>query len=172
MTTPMPDFGGLLAQAAAMQQQMEQAQQDVAALDATGTAGGGVVTAVVDGQFDLVELRISPDAVDLDAPEALDDLADLVVAAVRDARAQVERLATERMGAATAGLASLGAALTGGGSATTEASDGPPGGLAGLEALLPPGLLSTPQDADDESSEPTDGADEPAGGSDQPPAAG
>ena len=117
MTTPMPDFSSLLAQAQQMQQQMqqqmEQAQQDVASLEATGTAGGGLVAAVVDGQFDLVSLRIAPDAVDLQAADALDDLADLVVAAVRDARAQVEQLASDRMGAATAGLASLGASLSG-----------------------------------------------------------
>jgi DNA-binding YbaB/EbfC family protein len=161
MTTPMPDFGGLLAQAAQMQQQMEQAQQDVAALDATGTAGGGVVTAVVDGQFDLVELRISPDAVDLTAPEALEDLADLVVAAVRDARAQVERLATERMGAATAGLASLGASLTAGAGAPDDgAGAGLPGGLGALESLLPPGLLSGPADAVDKGDDLTDDPDE------------
>ena len=162
MTTPMPDFGDLLAQAAQMQQQMEQAQQDVAALDATGPAGGGVVTAVVDGQFDLVGLRISPEAVDLTAPEALEDLADLVVAAVRDARAQVERLATERMGAATAGLASLGASLTsGGGGPDDGAGAGLPGGLGALESLLPPGLLSAPSDAGDEGDDLTDGSDEP-----------
>ena len=133
MTTPMPDFSSLLEQAQQMQQQMEQAQQDVASLEATGTAGGGLVAAVVDGQFDLVSLRIAPDAVDLQAADALDDLADLVVAAVRDARAQVEQLASDRMGAATAGLASLGASLSG------EAADGGP--LGGLESLLPPGLL-------------------------------
>lgn len=162
MTTPMPDLGGLLAQAAQMQQQMEQAQQDVAALDATGTAGGGVVTAVVDGQFDLVELRISPEAVDLTAPEALEDLADLVVAAVRDARAQVERLATERMGAATAGLASLGASLTGGGGGPDEGpgggpGEGLPGGLGALESLLPPGLLPSPGEAGPADDDPADG---------------
>lgn len=169
MTTPMPDFGGLLAQAAQMQQQMEQAQQDVAAMDATGTAGGGVVTAVVDGQFDLVELRISPDAVDLTAPEALDDLADLVVAAVRDARAQVERLATERMGAATAGLASLGASLSGGGGAPGEGSGvGLPDGLEALESLLPPGLLSADGAVGDEDDDRDDAWDAP----DEPTAAG
>lgn len=140
MTSPMPDLGALLAQAQQMQQSMVEAQQDVESMQATGTSGGGLVAAVVDGRYDLVSLRISAEAVDLSAEDALDDLADLVVAAVRDAKSEVERLATERMGAATSALSSLGQVL--GGS----------GGLGGLESLVPPGLLgaSSARDQDDE----------------------
>ncbi len=144
MTSPMPDLGALLAQAQQMQQSMVQAQQDVESMQATGTSGGGLVSAVVDGSYDLVSLRISPDALDLSAEDALDDLADLVVAAVRDAKNEVERLASERMGAATTAISSLGEAL--GGS----------GGLGGLESLLPPGLLGSAPPAADQDDEPGD----------------
>ena len=143
MTSPMPDLGALLAQAQQMQQSMVQAQQDVESMQATGTSGGGLVSAVVDGHYDLVSLRISDDAVDLSAEDALDDLADLVVAAVRDAKNEVERLAAERMGAATTAISSLGEAL--GGS----------GGLGGLESLMPPGIFGGPS-ATDEADEPRD----------------
>ena len=50
MTTGMPDFGALLAQAQQMQQQMVDAQEALADLVATGTSGGGLVTATVDGE--------------------------------------------------------------------------------------------------------------------------
>jgi DNA-binding YbaB/EbfC family protein len=138
MTSPMPDLGALLAQAQQMQQSMVQAQQDVESMQATGTSGGGLVSAVVDGRYDLVSLRIADDAVDLSAEDALDDLADLVVAAVRDAKSEVERLAAERMGAATTAISSLG-----------EALGGSSGGLGGLESLVPPGLFGGPSTTDE-----------------------
>lgn len=147
MTSPMPDLGALLAQAQQMQQSMVAAQQDVESMQATGTSGGGVVSAVVDGRYDLVSLSISADGVDLSAEDALDDLADLVVAAVRDAKSEVERLAAERMGAATTAISSLGEAL--GGS----------GGLGGLESLVPPGLLGSPSQTDEEDELGDDGVD-------------
>jgi DNA-binding YbaB/EbfC family protein len=153
MTSPMPDLGALLAQAQQMQQSMVQAQQEVESMHATGTAGGGLVTAVVDGSYDLVALTIAPDAVDLTADDALDDLADLVVAAVRDAKSEVERLATERMGAATSALSSLGASL---------GATGEPGGLGGLESLLPPGVLGPASADPDDTSGAGDAGNDPA----------
>lgn len=113
MTTGMPDFGALLAQAQQMQQQMMDAQQGLGDLTVEGTAGGGLVTAVVNGRGDLESLTISPAAYDADDPEALETLADLVVAAVRDAKSEAERQATEQISAATSGLAAMGASLGG-----------------------------------------------------------
>lgn len=111
MTTGMPDFGALLAQAQQMQQQMMDAQQGLADLEVEGTSGGGLVTAVVDGTGDLRSLTIRPEAYDPDDPDALATLADLVVAAVRDAKAEVERQVGERMTQAASGLAEQGGLL-------------------------------------------------------------
>lgn len=109
----MPDLGALLASAQAMQQQVLAAQEGLADERATGTAGGGVVTATVDGHGDLLGLRIAPEAFDPADPDALDTLADLVVAAVRDARAQAEQAAAASMAAATGGLSALTGSLGG-----------------------------------------------------------
>lgn len=120
MTTGMPDFGELLAQ---IQQQMMDAQASLDDLRSVGTSGGGLVSATVDGHGDLVALTIQPEAYDADDPDALDTIADLVVAAVRDAKA-------------SSGLADVGDSLGG-------MLGGLLGGGAGqldsvLEGLLPP----------------------------------
>ena len=79
---PEGDMSGLLAQAQAMQQQLFHAQQELAETEVEGTAGGDLVTATVTGAGELVGLVIKPEAVD---PEDTETLADLVLAAVRDA---------------------------------------------------------------------------------------
>lgn len=110
MTTGMPDFGALLGQ---IQQQMMDAQASLADVRAEGTSGGGLVRATVDGHGDLVGLSIEPEAYDADDPDALDTLADLVVAAVRDAKADAERRAADQIGGAGSGLAEIGDSLGG-----------------------------------------------------------
>jgi DNA-binding YbaB/EbfC family protein len=104
MTAEMPDLGALLAQAQAVQQQMLQAQQRLAEQRTTGTSGGGLVTATVDGRGDLLAVHIDPGALDTGDAESLETLADLVVAAVRDARASAEQLAAQSMDAVTGGM--------------------------------------------------------------------
>jgi nucleoid-associated protein EbfC len=111
MTTGMPDFGALLAQAQAMQEQMMAAQESLGDQRATGTSGGGLVRATVDGRGDLLALSIEPAAFDPDDPDGLETLADLVVAAVRDARSAAEQMAGESLSQATGGLAALGGSL-------------------------------------------------------------
>jgi DNA-binding YbaB/EbfC family protein len=95
------DFGALMQSAAAMQQQMAQAQASLADERATGSAGGGLVTADVDGNGQLVSLTIDPSVVD---PDDVDTLADLIVAAVRDGSRAAERLAQQKMGAVAGGM--------------------------------------------------------------------
>jgi DNA-binding YbaB/EbfC family protein len=118
----MPDFGALLAQAQQMQQQMIDAQESLADLLATGTSGGGLVSATVDGSGDLRALSISPQAYDPTDPDAWETVADLVVAAVRDAKSAAEEQATARMAEAAGGL---GGALSGalGGGLTDDLGD-------------------------------------------------
>lgn len=97
----MPDMQQILQQAQQMQQQLMSAQQELADAEVTGSAGGGLVTAVMNGGGELKSLTIDPKVVD---PDDVETLADLVVAAVRDANAQVSELASEKMGPLAGGL--------------------------------------------------------------------
>ncbi len=100
-----PNMEQLLKQAQQMQQQLQDAQAELAATEVSGTAGGGLVTATLTGAGELSALTIDPKAVDLDDLETLQDL---VVAAVRDAHRAVGELAAEKMGPVTGGLGGLG----------------------------------------------------------------
>ncbi|HEU0213581.1 MAG TPA: YbaB/EbfC family nucleoid-associated protein [Jiangellaceae bacterium] len=98
------DVQQLLQQAQRMQEQLMSAQQNLAETQVTGTSGGGLVTATVTGSGELVSLDIAPSVVD---PADVETLSDLVVAAVRDATAQAQRLAADRMGPLGQGLGGL-----------------------------------------------------------------
>jgi DNA-binding YbaB/EbfC family protein len=95
----------LLKQAQKMQQQMMAAQQELEAAEVEGTAGGGLVTAKVSGVGELLALSIDPKAVD---PDDIEMLADLVVAAVRDATGNAKTLQAGKMGPLAGGAAGLG----------------------------------------------------------------
>jgi nucleoid-associated protein EbfC len=95
----------LMKQAQKMQQQMMAAQEELAQAEVTGTAGGGLVTAVVSGSGELKSLTIDPKAID---PDDTETLADLVVAAVRAASEQAQALAAEKMGPLAGGMGGLG----------------------------------------------------------------
>ncbi len=88
------DMSGLLAQAQALQAQFQQAQDDLAASTFVGSAGGDLVEATMSGSGVLERLVIKPEAVDVDD---LESLADLIVAAVRDATSQVNAKAAAIM---------------------------------------------------------------------------
>lgn len=99
----------LLAEAQKMQQKLMSVQQELADAEVQGTAGGGMVTATVNGQGELVDLTISPQAIDrADPAETAETLADLVLAAVRDANRAVSALQEERMGPLAQGLGGIG----------------------------------------------------------------
>jgi len=100
----MPDLNSLLSQAAAMQQQLMAAQEDLANRRVDGSSGGGLVKATVTGTGELVDLTIDPSACD---PEDTETLADLVVAAVRDASTRAQQEAAEEVGQLTGGLGGL-----------------------------------------------------------------
>ena len=124
------DMQQLLAAAQQMQEQLMNAQQELADTEVAGTAGGGLVTARVNGQGELVDLTIAPAAIDAsDLDETAQTIADLVLAAVRDAYARAGDLQQEKMGP-------FASALGGGG-----------GGMPGLPEMpgMPGGLgLGTP----------------------------
>ncbi len=98
---PEGDMSGLLAQAQAMQQQLFTAQQELADARVDGTSGGDLVTATVTGAGELVGLVIKPEAVD---PDDTETLADLVLAAVRDANTQAQALAASKLGPLAGGM--------------------------------------------------------------------
>ena len=84
-----------------MQQEMTRVQAELEAATVDGSAGGGVVSAIVTGKQELVSITIDPSAVD---PEDVDMLQDLVVAAVNDALRASRELAEQKMAAVTGGL--------------------------------------------------------------------
>lgn len=83
------DMGALLAQAQSVQGQLEAAQNQLAESSFEGTAGGGLVRATVTGTGDLDALTITPET--LEGTDA-ETLADLVVAAVKDATEQAHTM--------------------------------------------------------------------------------
>jgi DNA-binding YbaB/EbfC family protein len=95
------DMSGFLAQAQAMQQQLLTAQQELAETEVQGSAGGDLVTATITGAGELIGLQIKPEAVD---PEDTETLADLIVAAVRDATTRSQALAAAKLGPLAGGL--------------------------------------------------------------------
>src|SRR5690349_23256813 len=93
------DMQQLFAAAQQMQEQLMNAQQALADAEVTGTAGGGLVKATVNGQGELMDLNIAAGAVDTDDPEeTARTIADLVLAAVRDAYRSAEDLQQQQMG--------------------------------------------------------------------------
>jgi DNA-binding YbaB/EbfC family protein len=95
------DLGSLLAQAQAMQQQLMDAQAAAADQVVEGHAGGGVVKIAVTGGLDFQSVEIDPSVID---PADVEMLQDLVLAAIRDAVAQVNDLNQDAMGAAAGGF--------------------------------------------------------------------
>jgi DNA-binding YbaB/EbfC family protein len=98
---PEGDMSGLLAQAQAMQEQFLNAQQELAEIEVEGSAGGDLVIATVTGAGELVGLEIKPEAVD---PSDTETLADLIVAAVRDATNKAQAVAASKLGPLAGGL--------------------------------------------------------------------
>lgn len=98
---PEGDMSGLLAQAQAMQEQLINAQQELADMQIEGSAGGGLVIATVSGANELLGLVIKPEAVD---PSDTETLADLIVAAIRDATNKAQAVAASKLGPLAGGL--------------------------------------------------------------------
>lgn len=89
------DLGSMLSQAMAMQQQFEQARAAAAAREFVGQAGGGAVAIRVTGGLQVLNVSISPEAVD---PADIAMLEDLVLAAFHDALGQIDAMQQEVLG--------------------------------------------------------------------------
>ena len=105
----MGGFGGMgggmnmnmMKQVQKMQQDMAKMQEELAAKTYTAAAGGGMVTAEVNGQRQLLSVTIDPEAVD---PEDVEMLQDMVVAAVNEALRSASEAANARMNAIMGGM--------------------------------------------------------------------
>ena len=106
----VPDLQGLLAQAQQVQEQLLVAQAEAAERVVEGSAGGGVVVVTLTGGMDVRSVRISPEVVD---PSDVEMLEDLVLAAVRDAVAQVQDAQQASLGGLGLGGGGLGGLLGG-----------------------------------------------------------
>jgi nucleoid-associated protein EbfC len=97
----MPDLNNLMKMAQELQGNVSKMQEQLAQMQVEASSGGGMVTATVNGQFELVALKIEPGAIDPNDPGMLQDL---VVAAVNQANAKMRDKAKEEMSKLTGGL--------------------------------------------------------------------
>ncbi|MDH5444619.1 MAG: YbaB/EbfC family nucleoid-associated protein [Gammaproteobacteria bacterium] len=95
----MKGIGNLMKQAQQMQEKMQKAQEEIANLEVTGNAGGGLVSVVMTGRHDIKRVNID-DSV-MDDKEMLEDL---IAAAVNDAVRQVEKQTQDQFSGMGAGL--------------------------------------------------------------------
>lgn len=95
------DMNALLQQAQQMQEQLLNAQQELAQAEVTGQAGNGLVTVTMSGAGEVVSVTIDPTIVD---PDDVETLQDLVVGAIADAQRGAAELTQQKMGPLTSGL--------------------------------------------------------------------
>ncbi|MEP6906683.1 MAG: YbaB/EbfC family nucleoid-associated protein [Pseudoxanthomonas sp.] len=89
----------LMQQAQKMQENMQRAQEELAKLEVTGTAGGGMVSVTLTGAKECRKVRIDPSV--LSDPEMAEDL---IAAAFNDASNKIDAESKDKMGAATSGM--------------------------------------------------------------------
>lgn len=91
----------IMKQAGQMQARMQELQDKVALIEATGTSGGGLVKVTVTGKGQMQSISIDPS---LAVPDEIGVLEDLIRAATNDARAKAEAAMQEEVGKLTSGL--------------------------------------------------------------------
>ena len=101
MFDKLKDLGGLMQQAQAMQQKMQELQTTLERLEIVGTSGAGLVKVTVNGKNEKRRVEIDPS---LFVPADKGVVEDLVVAAANDARQKVEQVVQEEMKSITGGL--------------------------------------------------------------------
>jgi DNA-binding YbaB/EbfC family protein len=99
------DLNSMMKQLQQVQADVAQAQEKLKDEVVEASAGGGMVKVKMSGDLRLLEVEISPDAVD---PEETELLQDMVVAAVNEALRAAQELASDRLGSATGGIGGAG----------------------------------------------------------------
>jgi DNA-binding YbaB/EbfC family protein len=97
----MKNLGNLMKQAQRMKAEAERIQAEAATKRVEGTAGGGMVTVVCNGQGEVVAVKIDPEVA---GPDELEMLQDLVVAATNEALRKARELLSQEMGRLTGGM--------------------------------------------------------------------
>ncbi|MGM0878816.1 MAG: YbaB/EbfC family nucleoid-associated protein [Bacillota bacterium] len=97
----MGNMQKMMKQMQKMQKDMAKAQEELAEKTVEGTAGGGMVTVIVNGQKELVDVTIKEEVVD---PEDIEMLQDLILAATNDALKKMDDLTNDTMGQFTKGM--------------------------------------------------------------------
>ncbi|WP_100332710.1 YbaB/EbfC family nucleoid-associated protein [Bacillus xiapuensis] len=97
----MGNMQNMMKQMQKMQKKMAEAQEQLAAKQFEGTAGGGMVTVVMSGQKQVLDVQINEEVVD---PEDVEMLQDLVLAATNDALKKVDEETNSTMGQFTKGM--------------------------------------------------------------------
>jgi nucleoid-associated protein EbfC len=97
----MKNLGQMMRQAQEMQAKMAELQEQLAATEVTGVAGGGMVRVTTNGKGELRAIKIDPALID---PDEVAVLEDLIVAAANDARSKADAASAERMRELTGGL--------------------------------------------------------------------
>lgn len=110
MQPGQPDMQMILQQAQKMQQQLQQAQAELATAEVTGQAGNGLVEITVTAGLEPRSVRIDPKVVD---PEDVETLQDLVAGALGDAVGKAQELQQQKMGPLAGGMDMGGLGLPG-----------------------------------------------------------
>ncbi len=97
----MNNMQGMLKKVQKMQAEMTKLQEDLKTRTVEATSGGGAVTAVANGNKEVVSITIKPEAVD---PEDVEMLQDLIVTAVNDAMKKIDAMTETEMGKITGGM--------------------------------------------------------------------
>jgi DNA-binding YbaB/EbfC family protein len=97
----MTGFGDLQKMLKSAQEMQERMQKEMAALRREGSSGGGMVTIILDGQKNVISLKLDSEVVNKDD---VDMLQDMIMAAFRDAAAKVDEELAQRLGSLGAGL--------------------------------------------------------------------
>lgn len=97
----MGNMNKIMKQVQKMQQDMAKLQEELQEKTVEATAGGGVVKVVASGKKQIVSIEISPEVVD---PDDVEMLQDLIMAATNEALQKAEDMVAEEMGKLTGGL--------------------------------------------------------------------
>ncbi len=95
------NIGNIMKQAQQMQAKIAEMQKEMAGRTCEASAGGGMVTALLNGNQDLLSIKIDPAVVD---PEDVDMLQDLITAAVNEGYRRSKKMVSDEMGKLTGGL--------------------------------------------------------------------
>jgi hypothetical protein len=97
----MPDFLGMMKQAAQLQSKMQAMQDELGQLEVEGTSGGGLVAVRMSAKMDVKAIKIDPSLMKAEECEILEDL---LVTALADARRKAEAAMQEKMQSLAGGL--------------------------------------------------------------------